>query len=84
VYTWHLRCEPTIQLPPLSSPKCGPRQGRTSVTASNKPATYAPQEEKTHASSRTQGADTRQGCPQRSGEYLAEPAIHRPQMVPAY
>jgi len=27
-------------------------------------------------------ADTRQGCPQRSGEFLAKPAIHRPQKVP--
>jgi len=27
-------------------------------------------------------ADTRQGCPQRSGEFLARPAIHRPQKVP--
>ena len=28
-------------------------------------------------------AETWQDCPQRSGEYLAKPAIHRPQMVPA-
>jgi len=80
--TWHRRYRRPIQLPPLSSPRCGPRRCKTSVSADNKPATYAPQEEKTHASSRTQGTDTRQGCPRRSGEYLAMPAIHRPQMVP--
>ena len=83
-YTWHQRCERPIQLPPLSFPRYGPRRGMTDVSASDKPVTYAPKEEKTHASSRTQGADTRQGCPQRSGEYLAMPAIHRPQTVPAY
>ena len=38
----------------------------------------------TVASSRTQGADTRQGYPQRFDRYLAEPAIHRPQTVPAH
>lgn len=27
-------------------------------------------------------AETKQGCPQRSGEYLAKPVIHRPQMAP--
>jgi hypothetical protein len=29
-----------------------------------------------------QAAETWQSCPQRSGEYLAKPAIHRPQMTP--
>ena len=84
LYTWHRRCEQPIQLPPLSFPRYGPQRGMTGVSASNKPVTYAPKEEKTHASSRALGADTRQSCPQRSGEYLAEPAIHRPQMVPAH
>ena len=82
-YTWHRRCKQSIQLPPLSCPRCGPRRSSTDVSASSKPATYAPQMEKTHASSRTQGADTRRGCPQKSGEYLASPAIHRPQTMPA-
>jgi len=53
------------------------------VAAKNKPATYVPQEENTYTSSRILDADTRQGDPQRSGEYLAMPAIHRPQTMPA-
>jgi hypothetical protein len=52
-YPGHDCCERPIQLPPLSSPRCGPQRGRTGVAANNKPVTYAPQEEKTHTSSRT-------------------------------
>lgn len=48
----------------------------------NKPITYAPQEEKTHASSRTKCTGTRRDCPQRSGKFLAKPVIHRPQILP--
>jgi len=71
-----------IQLPPLSSPKAGPQRTMTDVAVANMSVAYSPQEEKIHALSRGRAAETWQNGPQRSGEYLAKPAIHRPQRVP--
>ena len=67
------RCGRPFQLPPLSSSRHGLQRGPTGVAASNKPTTCVPQEEKAHADSHTQnGADSRQGCPQRSGEQFGK------------
>jgi len=50
--TWRRRCERLIQLPPLSSPRCGPQRNKIGDSTKNKPVACAPQEEETHASSR--------------------------------
>lgn len=56
----------------------------TSVAAGKDPPhTPLRRRRPTVASSRSRGADTRQGYPQRFDRYLAKPAIHRPQTVPA-
>jgi hypothetical protein len=47
----HLSHERPIQLPPLSSPSCGPRRVALGYYTAYYPVTYAPQEEKTRAKS---------------------------------
>ena len=44
-------CERPIQLPPLSSPSCGPQRVALGYYTVYYPVTYAPQEEKTRAKS---------------------------------
>jgi hypothetical protein len=48
----HLSHKRPIQLPPLSSPSCGPRRVAFGCYAAYYTVTYAPQEEKTRAKSR--------------------------------
>jgi hypothetical protein len=49
--TRHLSHKRPIQLPPLSSPSCGPRRVALGHYTAYYPVTYAPQEEKTRAKS---------------------------------
>jgi len=49
--TGHLSHKRPIQLPPLSSPSCGPRRGVLGCYTVYYTVTYTPQEEKTRAKS---------------------------------
>ena len=77
----HRQRKQLIQLPPLSSPKGGPQRAMTNVSTTSFPL-HTPLRRRKPTPRHALDAETQQSCPQGSGEYLAKPAIHRPQMVP--